>query len=171
MWNALWDMLCCMWTVAGDHVNGSIWNNDPYAPLSLRPSQPGVTLTCVKPARRLRTSRRTSGMALNLCCCWRWSQVGEDESVLLQHYTWSSMWLTVFLKHCMLPYSQRYMLSSTLHAVLLQDCTLPSTLHTYFNTTCSLAPILQSFSNATQSYLKTTHEPRPAHAIVVDFLL
>lgn len=127
-------------------MNGLIWNNDPYAPLSLRPSQPGVTLTCVKPARRLRTSRRTSGMALNLCCCWRWFQVGEAESVLLQHYKWSSAWLTIFLKHSMLPYSsatccpQHHMLSFS---------NVTPRLHYAFNTTHLRQHYMQSCTDTT----------------------
>lgn len=42
---------------------------------SCRRSRRGVTPTCGKLVRRLKTLRRTSGMGSNSCCCWRSSQV------------------------------------------------------------------------------------------------
>lgn len=47
-----------------------------------RLSQPGVTPTCGKLAPKLRTLKKTSGMALSSCCFWKSSQVGTHTLVL-----------------------------------------------------------------------------------------
>ena len=46
-----------------------------------RPLRPGWTPTCARPARRSKTSRRTSAMALNSCCCSRLSLARRYKSL------------------------------------------------------------------------------------------
>lgn len=63
-----------------------------------RPSLPGVTPTSEKLALRLRTSRKTSGMALSSCCFWKSSQVS------LKHFSY----VLYPILHVLLCLSSRY---------------------------------------------------------------